>query len=353
MIIDRYLGRTLVATSLLALFVLVSIFSFFSLVDQLDDTGVGNYGVFEAIKYVILTMPRLSFELFPIATVVGSMAALGMLANSSELTVIRTSGFSKIQLSMSMLKTGLLFALVSLLIGEFIAPVTEKSAQELRSIAKTQQLSLKTKNGFWSRDGNNFINIKKVLPGDKLENITIFEFDDDKVLRSTIRARDADYAEDKWILNNIIRTEIAEDKITRTQYDKAEWQVLLNPEVISMVTVKPHHLSLYGLVSYTRYLRANNQSSDLYEQAFWSKLVNPFAIFAMMLLAICMVRCEGRSVGLGQRVFIGSMIGVVFHLINQVTSHLGIVYGIPAVLSVSVPTITVFMFVYYSLRKQQ
>ena len=353
MIIDRYLGRTLVATSLLALFVLVAIFSFFALIDQLDDTDIGNYGVYEAIKYVVLTMPRQSFELLPIATVVGSMAALGMLANSSELTVIRTSGFSKIQLSLSMFKTGLLFVMVSLVIGEFIAPVTEKWAQELRSIAKTQQLSLQTKDGFWSRDGNNFINIKTVLPGDRLENITIFEFDDEKVLRSKIIAEDADYAEDKWILNNIVRTEITDSRIITTKYERAEWQVLLNPEVISMVTVKPQHLSLYGLVSYIRYLRANNQRSELYEQAFWSKLVNPFAIFAMMLLAICIVRCEGRNVGLGLRVFIGSMIGILFHLFNQVSGHIGIVYGIPAMISVSVPTVAVFIYVYFSLRSQQ
>ena len=99
MILDRYIGKSILLTSLVALFSLVAIFSFFSLVDQLDDTGVGNYGVIEAIQYVLLTVPRLCYELFPIATVIGSMAALGMLANNSELAVIRTSGVSRLQLA--------------------------------------------------------------------------------------------------------------------------------------------------------------------------------------------------------------------------------------------------------------
>ena len=104
MILDRYIGRSILVTSVLSLFALVAVFSFFSLVDQLDDTGRGNYGVVDAIQYVLLTIPRLSYELFPIATVIGSMTALGMLANTSELAVIRTSGVSQTQLAFSFLR---------------------------------------------------------------------------------------------------------------------------------------------------------------------------------------------------------------------------------------------------------
>ena len=86
-IIQRYFTVTLVSTSLIALCVLVALFCFFSLIDQLEETGKGNYGVGQAVLYVILTIPRLSYELFPIAAVIGSMAALGMMAQNSELAV--------------------------------------------------------------------------------------------------------------------------------------------------------------------------------------------------------------------------------------------------------------------------
>ena len=76
-ILDRYIALTLIKITLLALFSLVLLFSFFALVDQLDSTGRGNYGVWQALTYVFLTVPRLSFELFPIAAVIGSMATLG------------------------------------------------------------------------------------------------------------------------------------------------------------------------------------------------------------------------------------------------------------------------------------
>jgi len=352
MILDRYIGKNILLISLLALFSLVAIFSFFSLVDQLDDTGRGNYGVMDAIQYVLLTVPRLIYELFPIATVIGSMAALGMLANTSELAVIRTSGVSQMRLALSLIKVGLIFVVISMLIGEVIAPISEQAAQQKRSIALTKQISLKTKNGFWSRDGDNYINIRKILPGDKVEEIYIYEFDEDHKLISSIRASNAEYAEDRWILHDILKTEISEQQVTTVHYDTAEWEALLNPEVIDMITIKPRYLSIKGLMSYIKYLKANNQNSRLYVQAFWSKIVNPFAIMAMILLSICVVKCEGRPIGLGQRVFMGALLGVSFHLVNQVSGHLGIVYGVPAFLSVTLPTILVLSYIFYTLNKR-
>lgn len=352
MILDRYLGRSLVLTSLLAMFVLVAIFSFFALVDQLGDTGVGNYGVSQAIQYVLLGIPTLCYQLFPIATVIGSMTTLGMLANTNELAVIRTSGVSQIQLAYSLMKTGVIFIIVSILIGELVAPMCEHAAEQKRSIALTKQITLKTKNGFWSRDGDNYINIRKILPGDRVEDIYIYEFDSDHYLRSNIHAKHAEYDKDRWLLHDILKTDISEEAVTSTHYDTAEWEALLNPEVINLVTIKPQYLSIYGLLSYIQYLKANNQNSKLYLQAFWSKLINPFSIVAMILLAICVVKCEARPIGLGQRVFIGTMIGILFHLVNQVTGHIGIVYGIPAFISVSFPTILVLSYVYYMLKKQ-
>jgi len=345
MILDRYIGRSIVVTSILSLFVLIAVFSFFSLVDQLDSTGRGNYGVSEAIQYVLLTVPRLSYELFPIATVIGSMTALGMLA------VIRTSGVSQAQLAYSLMKTGLVFVIISILIGEVIAPVTEQAAQQKRSIALTKQISMKSKHGFWSRDGDNYINIRKILPGDRVEEIYIYEFDKEHHLRSSIYAKHAEYDQDKWVLYNILKTEITEQQVTKHRYKTAEWEALLSPEVINMVTIKPRYLSILGLVSYIDYLKANNQSSKQYVQAFWSKIANPFSIMAMILLSICVVRCEGRPMGLGQRVFIGALIGISFHLINQVSGHLGIVYGVPAFFSVCSPTIVILSYVYYRLSR--
>ena len=68
-------------------------------------------------------------------------------------------------------------------IGELIAPVAAQYAQTQRSIALSDRISLKTTYGFWTRDGQSFINIRDILPGERLGDISIYEFDDARRLR--------------------------------------------------------------------------------------------------------------------------------------------------------------------------
>ena len=192
-ILQKYVTLNLVTVTLIALFGLVALFSFFSVIDELADTGRGHYTVALALLYVLLTTPKLAYELFPIAAVIGSMVTLGMLARNSELVVIRTAGVSRMDLALVMAKGSLILIIMAVIIGEFIAPVCEETAQQRRSIAMTEQISMKTRNGYWARDGNSFINIRKVLPGNQVEDVYIYEFDRNNNLRSSIHASDASY----------------------------------------------------------------------------------------------------------------------------------------------------------------
>lgn len=350
-ILQRYLTVSLLWTTLLALFVLVALFSFFSLIDQLEETGRGNYGVLQAVTYVLLTMPRLAYELFPIAAVIGAMSVLGILAQSSELAVIRTSGVSQFQLGILLARGGLLLVVMAVLIGEVVAPASEERAQNMRSIALTKQITLKSKYGFWSRDGNSYVNIRKVLPGNRVEQIYIYEFDEDKRLRSSIRAKRASYEQDQWRLEQIEQTILDGDSIRKRTLKRAAWESLLNPEMINLVIVQPQYLTIWGLFRYIHYLKQNAQSSLRYEQALWIKLIRPVSIVAMILLAVPLVRGHSRSTAIGQRVFIGALIGVVFHILNQASGHVGVVFQVAPVVSAALPTLVLALIVASLLRK--
>lgn len=346
-IYERYMLRLLVQSSLLALAVLLAIFAFFSLIDQLEETGTGNYGVWQAIEYVFLTLPNLSYELFPIACVIGSMAALGQLSHHSELDVMRVSGVSRWELVLALCKGSLVLVLIAIIIGELIAPTAEQTAQHNRSVALTKQITMKTKYGFWSRDGQSFINIRKILPGDRVENIYIYEFDQNNELRASTYAKSAEYVDGQWLLRDMEQTRLSEEKLQRREVSLASWDSLLNPDVINLVIVKPQYLSFLGLLEYISYLKKNDQNSILYEQALWFKISKPFAIILMILIAIPLVRPGSRSISIGKRVMWGCIIGVLFHIISQVSGHLGVVYQINPAVSMFLPiaVFTVFLAV--------
>lgn len=350
-ILDRYIALTLIKMTLLALFSLVLLFSFFALVDQLDATGRGNYGVWQAISYVLLTTPRLSIELFPIATIIGSMTTLGIFAKSSELAVFRTSGISQFRFAWSLCKGAAVLVCVSLFVGEIVSPYTEETAKQMRSVALTEQITLKTQYGFWSRHNHSFINIRKILPGDSIEDIYIYTFDDANKLRMSTFAKRAAYKNEKWVLEDIKQTKITDHGVSVQRIKRATWEAFLSPEIINLVTVKPQFLSFIDLYEYIHYLNSNEQNSMIYEQALWLKIIHPFTILVMVLIAIPMVKNYSRITAIGQRVSLGCLLGIIFHIINQITGHMGTVYQLNPALSVTLPTLLMLGFIAHSLRK--
>ena len=350
-IIDRYIAITLIKITLLALAALLSLFAFLSLIDQLEETGRGHYTIIKAIQYVILTLPRITYELFPIAAVIGSMTTLGILAHNSELVIIRSAGVSLYRLAYSMAKGGAVIVIVAILIGELLAPYCEQTAQHLRSVALSEQITLKTKNGFWSRDGLSFINIRKILPGNELEGIYIYEFDENDKLRTSTFAKRARYANGQWLLEDIRQSVIAKDGVSKNEVQLAAWNSLLKPDVLNLVTIKPQYLTIGGLFEYITYLKQNNQNTRQYEQALWSKLVNPITIIVMIILAVPLVKNYSRMIAVSQRVFVGCLIGISFHIVNQVSSQMGVVYSINVLLSATIPTIIVAAIVFMAMYK--
>ncbi|RKZ49411.1 MAG: LPS export ABC transporter permease LptG [Gammaproteobacteria bacterium] len=350
-ILDRYIALTLIKVTLLALFSLILLFSFFALIDQLDATGRGNYGIWQALTYVLLTVPRLAFELFPIAAVIGSMTTLGMFSKSSELAVLRTSGVSQLRFAWALSKGTAVLVLLSLFVGEIVSPYTEETAQQMRSVALSGQITLKSKYGFWSRDGHSFINIRKILPGDKVEGIYIYEFDDEDKLRTSTFARRAEYKDEQWVLEDIRQTEITDEGVNVNRMAHATWDALLSPDVINLIIIKPQFLSFIGLYDYIKYLKINGQSSVIYEQAIWSKIINPLTILVMVLIAIPLVKTYSRMTGVGQRVFFGCLIGIVFHISSQIAGHMGVVYNFNPALSVTFPSVFMLSIIIWLLRK--
>ncbi len=350
-ILDRYLTTSLLRSTFLALAVLVGIFAFFALIDELEDSGQGRYGVMQALEHLLLTIPNLVSELFPIAAAIGGMMALGKMSSQNELAIIRTSGVSQTNLIKILSKGIFILILIAFVVSEFIAPYSEQAAEHRKSIAMTEQITLQTKYGFWSRNENNFVNIRKIISGNEVEDIYIYEFTDNNILISSIYAKKANYIDGKWQLEDVKQSLISDEGIVSKPIKLANWESVLNPEVLNLITIKPKFLTLWGLYSYISYLKENEQNSQVYEQAFWSKLSKPFTIFLMVVIAVPIIKIHSRQNNVGQRVFLGCLLGILFHMLNQVFGHLGVVYNIPAFISMIIPLLLLSAFVLGMLYK--
>lgn len=341
-LLGRYIGRVVGTSTLTVMGVLIAVFSFFHFIDELDDIGQGRYGVAQAVQFVLLTTPRLTYELFPIGALIGTLAGLGSLVSNSEMTVIRTAGVSVPRIILAAMKAALVIMVMAVIVGELIMPPSEQLAQFRRSLAISDHIALRTRNGFWARDGHSYVNIRKLLPGDRVEDIYIYEFDTANRLKTSTYAKGAHYAGGRWLLEDIDQTTFQPEKLTQRHITRARWESLLDPHLVNIVVIKPNSLSIWDLYEYIGFLKSNGQNSQQYEQALWLKLVYPLATGVMVFLAIPIVLRTPRPVAVGHRVVLGSCIGLAFHIVNKAAGNLGVVFNLYPALSVAFPTLLTF-----------
>ena len=164
--LTRYIGREVLTAILLIFSALVMLFAFFDLIHELGNVGRGGYTITTALLFVGLQLPSRMYELFPVATLIGTLFALAQLVASSEYTVMRVSGASLLQVGWSLMRIGIPLSIVTFLAGEFVAPQAALLSQRVRAQAMgdtSRVVAQQFKSGFWFKQDQTFVNIRSVL----------------------------------------------------------------------------------------------------------------------------------------------------------------------------------------------
>ncbi len=350
-ILDRYLIKTVIISTLLFLLVILSLNGFISLADKFKYVGKGSFESIDAFYYTFLTLPRRIYEMFPFSVLLGALMSLGSLNSNHELVAIRAAGVSTTRIIYSVMKAAFILAILMFILGEYIVPITEKMALTHWSTKTKGVSSTVSDDVIWVRDGNSYIKIRAITSNKSLGGVNIFTFNDDKTLKVSTLANTALFDGEDWILKGIQQTFITDNKVVANKIDQARWPTLLDLELVDVIISKIEHLSAVGLYRYSTYLDANNLKSNQYWLAFWNKLVQPFSIAAMLLLAVPFVFSSSRTSNAGSRLMIGLFIGVIFTIANKITAQLGLVYEFNALFSACFVTLTTVIIATIMIRR--
>ncbi|MBF0255324.1 MAG: LPS export ABC transporter permease LptG [Gammaproteobacteria bacterium] len=350
-LLDGYIGRQLLYGTLVSMLVLLTLLGVMNLFNELEDVGRGQYSTMAALVYVLLTLPRYAYELFPVMVLLGSLAGLGSLAVNSELTAMRSAGVSVNRIVGSMMRAGLVLMAFAVILGELVAPPSEQYAQQMRSDLQAGQITLRSKYGFWARDGEAFINIRNILPGNQLRGIYIYEFDEQGRMLLATHADQAIFKDGKWLLQGIRQTRLDEDGTQIEQHEQANWGSMLDPDLLNVVVVQPHVLPIWGLYRYINFLQDNGQQAIQYQVAFWGKLMKPLVSVAMLFLSVPFLFGSLRSVGLGRRIFVGTLMGLGFYMGNKAIAYMAVVYEFNPLVASLVPGLVVIGIALLAMRR--
>ena len=354
-ILDQYVARNILNQFAIVLGVLVGLFIFMEFISELSDIDRGSYGIFEIMQYVVLRIPKILYEIFPIAALIGAILGLSGMAKDSELVVMRSVGISIRRIIFSTLKVGGLLVIASLILGELVAPLAETKALKIKAESVQDNVKQKSGYGLWMRDEKSFVNIIEVLPDLTLLGIKVFEFDKENQLRHLSSAKQGrfDQKKKKWILEDINRTIIDFESATSDKLSAALWETEVNPNILKVFLIQPDQLSIWQLAKYIDHLKENKQETKEYRLSFWVKMFSPLSIFVMLMLAVPFVFRQVRSGALGRGLFSGIMMGLGFFVISKLFNYIVLLpeTNIHPMLGAIIPTLIVFFVSLFLIRR--
>ena len=339
MLLTRYLNKEFFISIFMIMLGLIALFSFFDFLQEINDLGKNKYGLSQIIIFVILSIPGHIYEIIPLSVLIGSMYAIGQLSQNSELIVMRASGLSIRKIAASLFYVGLFFSIFTLVIGDLIAPGSEKNAQQLKISATDSSVSQEFKSGFWIKDGNNFVNIENVMPDASLRDIHIYEFDKDFNLRTITNAEKGIFDNGQWKLEDISQTVFSNNLVKTSSIVKGNWKSLIRPEMMNVLIISPEKMDTLNLFKFIDYLKINNQKTTRYEVALWEKIIHPIIPIVMLIFAVPFGFLQERSGGKFLKMFIGISAGIAYQIFNTMIRHLGLLNDWPPYLSALIPTL--------------
>lgn len=349
-LLDRYIARTLLMACLMVLFTLIGLDLLFAFIAEMDDVA-GDYTLAAAGHYILLTVPRRLYEYMPMSVLVGCLAGLGLLANSSELTVMQAAGVSKVRILGAVLQAVLVLILFATLLGEFVAPRTEQAADAERTIARGGERAL-VRGGVWLRDGDWFMHVNAVRPDGSLHGITFYILDAKRDLTEAGFARRADYQQQgDWLLRDVRLTHFESERIRTEQIDERRWASELDPGLLQVLAADPDDMSMRALHRYGNYLQAQEIDATPYRLAFWKKVLQPLAIIGLVLVAMSFIFGPLRSVTMGQRIMVGIVTGLTFKIVQDLLGPASAVYGFAPLAAALAPIAACYLVGGWLLRR--
>jgi len=349
--IYRYISRQVLIGFLIAIAVILPLFSFFDLLDQLDDVGRGTYRITDAFLYTTMLLPRRFIQIAPFVALLGTVTALGKLAIHSELIAMRVAGFSPWRISLAPLSVGILLLLGIAILEQFIAPQLQQKAITYRAIALEQSAELGRNLGIWTRNEKNILRIGQIISNNKAASIEILQLDQEGFLAAHVLAQTAEIIDNEtWELGNVIIRTFANNQIAVARHNTLNWPSFVSPEDIATLTKPPESLSPLELFRHVEFLRSTGQDADSYALAFWRKIGSALMIIAMLLLSIPFVFGSIRS-GLSNKLVLASLIGIAVYLLDQIIANAGLILQLNPALIALAPGFTMIILAYVWLNR--
>lgn len=427
-IISRYVKKNALFAMLFAVIGLWALQIIFAYLAELEDISE-SYTYFDALTYIFYKSPYFLEQFTPTGALLGAVVGLGLLANNSELIVMRAAGLSINRIVSWVLQPAFIFVILALAINQYVLPESNLKANQIR---KPDTALLASVNGYWTLQkvpavgenaqqegtGQNIIYIDYADANGNIGKVKRWHLDKNNNLTAVSKASSGIYlpkaneqnqaslknltqAEKElinyqWELEDVTTLKLAEraaitqaeeivpkQAVSEAQNNPGSSKVLssnvrqsqeivlnneplvskqnqaddvinlpISPSSVYLLTRRAEDLSLTQLYDHKRFNASQGTRSLEHEVAFWQKLLSPFAILSLVIVACSFVFGSLRTHSLGLRIVVALIFGLLFSYIQDLTSFVALATGASPLLMVLLPIIGSAALGFYLIKRQ-
>lgn len=395
-LLSRYVKKTAllsITTSVLGLWLLQTLFAYLAELDNLSD----GYQLVDALRYILYMSPYFLQQFIPTGALLGAVVGLGLLANHSEIVVMRASGVSSVKIVSWVMQPALIFVLVALLINQFVLPTSNHMAKTIRHQADNGTTSI---TGYWTIQptydakgtgiGQDVLFIDYADSDGHIGLVKRWHFDTTGNLLSATLARGGYYVgsqpipssltshspafhsakvhspkvQHQWQLSQVSQVNIGNtvnQNSTTNQnsnaFESNKPQDILTlpiePKSVYLLTRNAQDLSLSQLLAHRSFMDSQQKRSLRHELAFWQKLLSPLSTLALVLVACSFVFGSLRQYSLGLRVVMALLFGLLFSYLQDLVGYVALATGVSPLLMVLLPMTAISILGMYLLDRQR
>lgn len=345
----RYIKRALVKGFLVISFLFLIISIFGQMYSQLKYLGRGGYDFYQLLAYILLLQPSNLYQFFPLILLISFSFAMGRMTLRNELTAFAAMGLGIFDILYVSFIAIAQIVVLSVFIGEGIAPYSTIFAQEKRLSSLYGGNIVSVKGQLWLKENDWFINIGSITDDNKLHKITRYNIEQDSSLKRIEYAESGVRKDDHWELSNVKWTNINKSSTTSGNVLKQNWYSSLDEMIIDSYSIRAARQPLWILLHRVVNSAALGVRDDYLSLIFWSRIFQPILSLILIFIAAIIFFDSTRPIYYNKNMAKAITLGLFFYMIKDPISSSFIVLGCSAWLAAIIPFVFCISYLFYLL----
>ncbi|MDC0358790.1 LPS export ABC transporter permease LptG [Oligoflexia bacterium] len=328
-LLHRYILGQLLRNLLISLMIFVFLFLVFDFFDRIDDILEEDVSIFIIIKYFIYKVPEMISLTLPIAMLVSTMFALGILSKNSEITAMRASGLKIAWLAKPILCTGLALSIFSIAFNELVVPYSSRRVREIYNIdiKEKNRTGRYSQNDFWWRSGDDFYSVNMFdSRTNTLLDLSKFKITEGFRISKRVTANKATHVNPAlgWNMQQVSIYRFPQAAPPETTKEKSlPLPIPEKPKDFYNARMYPSTMSFFQLKRFIHAQQENGLSITSYLADLYAKVAFPFVIFIVGLAVIPFSLSPSRSGSMASSFMAGLLIGFSYYAVHSFSIAMG------------------------------